>query len=169
MYKIIGADGKEYGPVTAEVLREWIAQSRVNGLTKVAPDPSSEWKPLAQLPEFSTALGAAAQPVVTPGPISPPPLMPRTNPLASVSLVLGILSVTVCMCCCYGVPFNVAGLICGLMALAQIKAAPHSEHGKGMAIAGVVLCILSFLLGALLLLLSLTINSSDLIRRIQRL
>ncbi len=33
MYKIIGADGKEYGPVTAEQLKQWIADGRVNGNT----------------------------------------------------------------------------------------------------------------------------------------
>jgi len=26
VYKIIGADGKEYGPITAEQLRRWIAE-----------------------------------------------------------------------------------------------------------------------------------------------
>ena len=35
MYKIIGADQKEYGPVTAEQLRQWIAEGRVNGQTSV--------------------------------------------------------------------------------------------------------------------------------------
>ena len=29
MYKIIGQDGKEYGPITAEQLRQWISENRV--------------------------------------------------------------------------------------------------------------------------------------------
>ena len=32
MYKILGADQKEYGPVTAEELRIWIAQGRAAAL-----------------------------------------------------------------------------------------------------------------------------------------
>jgi len=38
MYKIIGADGKEYGPIPAEQLREWIAEGRANAQTKVLPE-----------------------------------------------------------------------------------------------------------------------------------
>ena len=28
MYRILGADGKQYGPISADVLRQWIAQGR---------------------------------------------------------------------------------------------------------------------------------------------
>jgi hypothetical protein len=35
MYKIIGADGKEYGPITADQLRAWIVEGRANAQTKV--------------------------------------------------------------------------------------------------------------------------------------
>ena len=169
MYKVIGTDGKEYGPVTAEGLREWIAQGRANARTKVAAEGTPEWRPLGDLSEFYPALGTASPPGAIPGPISPPPVMPRTNPLASTSLVLGIASSTVCLCCCYGLPFNVAGLICGLLALSQIQQAPDTQQGKGMAVAGIVLSVLSFLLGAALLIIALTVNSSDWLRRIQHL
>ena len=50
MYKIIGADQKEYGPVTAEQLRQWITEGRVNGQTSVWSEGATEWKPLAALP-----------------------------------------------------------------------------------------------------------------------
>ena len=33
MYKIIGADKKEYGPVTGDQLRHWISEGRVNSQT----------------------------------------------------------------------------------------------------------------------------------------
>ena len=42
MYKIIGADQKEYGPVSAEQLRLWIAEGRVNGQTSVWPEGATE-------------------------------------------------------------------------------------------------------------------------------
>ena len=35
MYEIIGADGKEYGPISFEQIRQWIAEGRVNAQTRV--------------------------------------------------------------------------------------------------------------------------------------
>ena len=52
MYKVIGADGREYGPVAADVLREWIAQGRANGQTRVLQEGSTGWKTLGELSEF---------------------------------------------------------------------------------------------------------------------
>ena len=56
MFKIIGADGKEYGPVTAEQLKQWLAEGRVNPQTKVLPEGATEWRTLAEIPEFAAAL-----------------------------------------------------------------------------------------------------------------
>ncbi|MEO5803750.1 MAG: GYF domain-containing protein [Verrucomicrobiota bacterium] len=55
MYKIIGADQKEYGPISAEQLRQWIAQGRANASTMAQPEGSAEWKPLNALPEFAAS------------------------------------------------------------------------------------------------------------------
>jgi hypothetical protein len=60
MYKVIGTDGREYGPISAEQLRQWIAERRADGQTQVQPEGSTEWRPLSELPEFAAAL--AAQP-----------------------------------------------------------------------------------------------------------
>ncbi|HOX57704.1 MAG TPA: GYF domain-containing protein [Candidatus Paceibacterota bacterium] len=71
MYKIIGADQKEYGPVSAEQLRQWMAEGRVTAQTQVLPEGGTEWKALGDLPEFATAAsrpvpGISVEP--TPGP-----------------------------------------------------------------------------------------------------
>jgi len=58
MYKIIGADGKEYGPITAEQLRQWIAEGRANAQTKAWSEDGSEWKTLMDFPEFADTLRA---------------------------------------------------------------------------------------------------------------
>lgn len=58
MYKIIGGDGKEYGPVSAEQIRQWIAESRLNAQTKAQAEGSTEWKTLSAFPEFADALVA---------------------------------------------------------------------------------------------------------------
>jgi hypothetical protein len=56
MYKIIGADQKEYGPVTAEQMRQWIVEGRINGQTPVQATGDTAWKPLAMFAEFSAIL-----------------------------------------------------------------------------------------------------------------
>src|SRR5688500_12378300 len=95
MYKILGADGKEYGPVGADVLHLWIADRRVDANTRVQAPGSPEWKPLGTLPEFATALGPSSS---IPSSVGPPrlpqatPVQPaKTSGLAIASLVLGIL------------------------------------------------------------------------------
>jgi hypothetical protein len=65
MYRIIGGDEKEYGPVTAEDLRRWVAEGRLNAQSLVQAEGSSEWKQLSTFPEFADLLRAQA---------SPPPL-----------------------------------------------------------------------------------------------
>ena len=62
MYRIIGADQKEYGPVTAEVVRQWIADGRANARSKVYPEGGAEWKTLADFPDFAAALAAKVGP-----------------------------------------------------------------------------------------------------------
>ena len=65
MYKIIGGDQKEYGPVTADQLRAWITEGRVNGLTSIWVEGATEWKPLSTFPEFAPLL-AFQPPVLRP-------------------------------------------------------------------------------------------------------
>jgi hypothetical protein len=67
MYKIIGADGHEYGPVTAEQVQQWIREGRATFQTKVQIESSPEWKTLAELPEFADVFH-----IVGGGPVVPP-------------------------------------------------------------------------------------------------
>ena len=61
-YKLIGSDLVEYGPVSAEQIRQWITEGRVNAETKLQADGAAEWKPLAEVPEFAEAPPATAPP-----------------------------------------------------------------------------------------------------------
>jgi len=45
MYKIVGVDGQQYGPVSVEEIRRWIADKRANAQTLVQVEGSPEWKP----------------------------------------------------------------------------------------------------------------------------
>ena len=58
MYKIIGADRNEYGPVPGEQVRKWIAEGRADTQTKARAEDAGEWKPLSDFPEFADALAA---------------------------------------------------------------------------------------------------------------
>jgi hypothetical protein len=78
MYKIIGADKKEYGPVTTEQLRQWFVEGRVNGQTMVRLETETDWKTMASLPEFADLLRGAESPAAPsflasqPGPAAAP-------------------------------------------------------------------------------------------------
>jgi hypothetical protein len=97
MYKIIGADGQEYGPVTMEQLRQWMAEGRVNLQTRVQAEGTGEWKTLGQFPDFAS-VGAVPPP--------PAPAMAQPRPQISNYLVPAIL--TTIFCC---LPFGIAAIV----------------------------------------------------------
>jgi hypothetical protein len=114
MYKILGGDGIEYGPIPAETLRQWIAEGRANAQTQVLPEGAAAWVPLGSLPEFAG--------VPTPAPASAPyaPVGTSTVPTdraAAQALavpagwaltIVGILGVL--MCIGMIIFFSIAGL-----------------------------------------------------------
>jgi hypothetical protein len=55
MYKIIGSDEKEYGPVTADQLRKWVIEGRADARTRVRGEGQDAWTPLGALAEFGDA------------------------------------------------------------------------------------------------------------------
>lgn len=59
MYKIIGGDGVEYGPVDLEQIRAWIQDGRAGGQTKVLPEGATNWQALSEIPELASLLGAS--------------------------------------------------------------------------------------------------------------
>ena len=83
MYKIVGTDGQQYGPIGAEQIRQWIAEKRANAHTLAQSDGSTEWKPLISFPEFASIFQGA--PPLTAG--------PGSNPRASNKIVAGIFGI----------------------------------------------------------------------------
>jgi hypothetical protein len=149
MYKIIGADGRQYGPVSAGQLRQWIAEGRVESRTPVFTAGAADWTFAGLLPEFANCFAPTTSPVVL---SSGQP--PKTNSYATAGLVCSILA---WICCC-GFPFNLLGLVFSLTALSQIRRHPEVYEGRGLAIAGLVLSIVSLLLGLGMVLWSLAFN-----------
>ena len=91
MYRIIGKDGQQYGPVTADQLRGWIAENRANAQPLVQTDGSQEWKPLGSLPEFAADLKPPPMSAMPPPTITPPPA--TSNPRASNKLAAGLCGI----------------------------------------------------------------------------
>jgi hypothetical protein len=73
MYQIIGGDQREYGPASAEDVRRWIAEGRLNQHSMAKRQGEPEWKTLGEFAEFESALSAhEAPPPPLAGPASPP-------------------------------------------------------------------------------------------------
>jgi len=124
-YKIIGADGKEYGPITADQLRQWVAEGRLTAQSQIQAD-GGEWKPLGAFPELATGVVA---PAVAEAPA--PAATQKTSGMAITSLVLGILGFFTC-----GITSPI-GLILGCLGLRKINRSNAALGGKGIAIAGI--------------------------------
>jgi prepilin-type processing-associated H-X9-DG protein len=142
MYKIIGADEKEYGPVSAEQIKDWIRQGRLNAASKVQAEGSTDWKPIAELAEFADALPARPAQDVAPAPVGPPPVPSvegKTSSLAIWSLVLGIVGLPLC-----GLG-TIAGLVLGILAIVKINQSAGALKGRGLAIAGIVISSIALL------------------------
>lgn len=70
----------------------------------------------------------------------PPPAYPARpqQTLAVTSLILGIASVTLGLCCYFGILTAPISLVLGIVALVQIKNDPVKFGGKGLAIGGII-------------------------------
>jgi len=66
-YHIIGGDGKEYGPITAEDIRLWIAEGRLNSQTQARSEAETAWRTLGTFTEFAEALRGAPPTIAPPG------------------------------------------------------------------------------------------------------
>jgi hypothetical protein len=78
MYYIQGADQKEYGPVSADQLRQWISENRLNRFSPARADGESLWKTLGDFPEFAEVLVGAA-PAASEAPTSAPTALSAAN------------------------------------------------------------------------------------------
>lgn len=77
-YFLIGGDQKEYGPASAEEIRQWVKEGRANGQTLLRPEGETLWKPLSFYPDF-IELAATL----------PPPL-PASAPQSSVPVAADV-------------------------------------------------------------------------------
>jgi hypothetical protein len=139
MYKIIGSDQKEYGPVGVEDIRQWIREGRANGQSRVRAEGGAAWQPLQAFPELAALLATAP-------PVMPPHFYPmsecaepvkRTNGMAITGFVFSLLGLVCCSC---GV-FPALGLIFSIVGLIQTNRDPRQD-GRGLAVAGIIISLL---------------------------
>jgi len=88
MYTIIGGDGREYGPVTADQVRSWIAGGRANLETRAKAAGSDAWQTLGDFPEFS---GSAPSPAAAPVPAAASTVAPTAAPAPAPGQPLDII------------------------------------------------------------------------------
>ena len=136
-YIIIGSDAKEYGPIDAAQLRQWLADGRLNARSRMKTAGATEWKVLADFPEFQDRVQTSVPPPLSP---AEPAVAPRTSRLAVTSLVLGILGLFTC-------GFTaLIGLIVGIIALVKVKNSGGKLSGNGLALAGTIVSALFLLM-----------------------
>jgi TM2 domain-containing membrane protein YozV len=85
MYRLVGGDGRQYGPVNPDLLRQWIREGRANGQTLLQAEGAADWRPASSFPEFADLCGAAAV----------PPLLGPAPDLRKSKLVAGLLGVLI--------------------------------------------------------------------------
>jgi len=105
MFKMIGGDGREYGPVTADQLREWVLDHRADARTMVRGENTADWVPLGSLPEFAAALDDSARlhglvvptPTVEGEPAAAAPALPAPDQAVTGRVAAGELQVFDCL------------------------------------------------------------------------
>src|SRR5262245_8838582 len=106
MYKILGSDGKEYGPATLDPLKQCSRHGRINSETKVLIVGETDWNRAGDVREIALLL---PQPTAASSSGASPPKIPypgrpqQQNGLAITSFVLGLLAM-LCFGLLTGIP-----------------------------------------------------------------
>jgi hypothetical protein len=150
MYKIIGADGKEYGPISTDILTKWLAEGRINAQTKVLPEGATEWKTLGEIPELAAAQPAAPAPIPPMGGFSTgvTPAKDQVNAPGICLIVTGAVYVLLAAVRFVGTAFM------GAIAASNSNSG-NPEFNRIMALSGgvnVALAVLCLLFGVLVIL-----------------
>jgi hypothetical protein len=107
MYKIIGSDQKQYGPVSADELRKWVAEGRANAQTLIQAEGQTDWRPLSSYPEFATVAAPAPSGIPLMAGAAPSPnAASLVNGPATALMIVGILCILASL---WGVVSNLAG------------------------------------------------------------
>lgn len=132
-YKMIGADGVEYGPASAAEVAEWIQEGRASAKTLVRKSSEPNWRKLGEFAEFAGALEAKAkaqQPVNN---------EPPKNKLARMGFTLSLASLL-----CFCLPLAPFGLAASIVSLYRINKGTAPKEGRMFALSGLGIALLVF-------------------------
>lgn len=150
-------DGEQHGPVEADDLRSRRKSGELSNETLVWKEGMAQWSPLGEVLELREPVpgGSAIEtgsPEIAPAQAPAPAQMPQPAPnlvapmqqntMALVSMILGILSIALCMQALTGIP----AVICGHMARKQFRNSPVPQTGEGMALTGLITGYLGILI-----------------------
>ena len=137
MFKILGADGKEYGPVTIDQIKKWIIEGRANRETMAQQTGDSNWKTLGEFADFGDALGipppvqgAVQPPVATPARIAPaaaapaPAFRSSADPRARAEQLVAGPAICLMVTAGLGLLFGLIGLTSSLFFPGQVPSMP---------------------------------------------
>ena len=149
MFKIIGGDGEEYGPVDDAGVREWIQEGRANAQTMLQREGQSNWAPLSSFPEFAPLLGGAPGQPVAMSPGQPIPEGTVPNYL--------VHSILLTLCCCP--PFGIAAIV-QASKVDALLAGGNQAAAKEASAGAKKWCIWALVIGAVVNILFIAINFS---------
>ncbi|MEO7413250.1 MAG: RDD family protein [Opitutaceae bacterium] len=140
MFTIVGGDGKEYGPVTTEQVRNWIATGRASLDTKAKAAGSDEWRRLGDFAEFGGVAGMP--PLIGQSFITPPDTAVLADPGARLLAAL----IDIAIACAAAIP---GGIFLGgaflqiLLSVSRGQQPDISEVDPGRFLLGVSLLLLA--------------------------
>ncbi len=138
----IGRNSQQLGIFSNDEIRDGLAKGHFYSTDLAWNEGMPDWKQLEEI------FGPLITPVSYAHSSGVPPELPRyfvsnvgmglmpTPGTAIASLVLGIISLVTCY---FGFLFAIPGVICGHMALSEIKQSQGRYDGRGLATAGLVL------------------------------
>jgi hypothetical protein len=123
MFKIIGGDGQEYGPVSVGQIQQWLLEGRANTQTKVLREGTMDWRIIGEMPEL----------------MAPAAYLPtQTDGKAIASLVCGIISLWI-----LPILASIPAIILGHMSRKAIRNSMGRLTGEGFVLAGLIMGYIS--------------------------
>lgn len=125
-YTIIGADQKQYGPITETDIRKWFSEGRLNDQTLAKGEGDAEFRPLSAFPELANIFSA---PISS---LTPPPFgaaessdkiiaLEKVKAPAIALLITGIIDILLAVWNLFKILFLKAGIEKALQNMPQNK------------------------------------------------
>ena len=90
-YIIVGGDGKEYGPVSVQEVKQWVSSGRANGDTRIKEEGAEEWSRLRDMDFFGETAKPAGPPTIPNQTSTPSAHNPQVTPPPTADQLIGEL------------------------------------------------------------------------------